>query len=323
MANSMILSVQEIYASALRGIKQNPLIYLLLLIWGLAQGIILAALLMVLGLGWLSMTIAAAAIPQTGPAIVVLLTSIFLFLALLLFGLMTAATRAGMLAFGARIRETGHATTLDFLKGILRYTIPLFLGGIIVGMLSVIPFLLFAVVAKITLRDVTPDIFTSGWDFSHALDLIGYVINLALIFSVLQAVIFFWITPWDKMVVLYKIPYPEALVRSFTFVFSRQNFHRVLFVVLINAIITLVAIAIGNARVIAENIPQGFIPATAHIIAAYSSSTLTSFLEFLLLPFFALSQLFLLPIPEPDKSADILITFNPPMSPGTQYNPPS
>jgi hypothetical protein len=326
MGIQMNLSIQEIYSFVFRGLKKNPVIYLLLFIWGFAQGIILAALLTVLMLGWLSTTIAAASLPQSGPAAVVILTFIFLLLALLIFGLMSAATRAGVLAFGARIREGGHASALDFFKGILRFTFPLFIGGIIVAMLSAIPVLLFLAVARITLHDVTPDIFTSGWDFAHALDLVGYVVNLALIFSALQAIVFFWITPWDKMVVLYKIPYPEALVRSFTFVFSRQNFHRVFFLVIINAIITLIAIVIGNARVIAENIPHGMIPAMLHIIAAASSSTLTSFFGFLLLPFFALSQLFLLPISEPDDSAELNITFHTPLSPeitGPEYNPPS
>jgi hypothetical protein len=305
MAVLMNLPVSRIYTSSFQALRKSPLIYLLMLIWGLAQGVILAAIFMLGGVAWLSMVIAAATLKSGGGAAIVFLTVIGLVVMFLILAFLSAATRAGLLGFCAKIREGAHATTLDFLNGILRFTFPLFIGGIVVSMLTAIPFLTYCLVLKLTLNDVVPDVFTSGWNFTQALSLVGYLWNMMLVAGAFQALVFFWITPWDEMVVLYKVPVSEALARSFSFVFSSRNLGRVVSLVLINAFIAVAVVIMVNVRTFSESIPNGFVRAMVATYVASSSSSFTSFLQFLLMPFFAFSQLYLLPLLEPEKPVDI------------------
>ncbi len=299
----MDLSLKGIYLSALRGIKSNPLIYLLLLIWGLVQGVILFILTMVGAPFWLGAIFSLEAGPETTSSIFNL-TLIYIGVIIFAMSLLSAATRAGVLAFGAEIRKGKSGTILDFLTGIFKYTWPLFIGGIVVGMLTWIPILVFLNIVALTFAGIDPDIFTSGWNIGKATTLIGLMVNAAVIAGIFQTLIFFWIAPWDEMVVLYRKSFPDALLESFRFVFSRRHFLRVLSLVVANVCISQILMILLNLNAFREGLHFGFTPAYISVLANSLSSTSSSFAQFILFPFFAFSQLFLLPAPKTDSEAD-------------------
>ncbi len=297
----MDLPLTGIYAAAFRGIRSNLLVYLLLLGWSLAGVVILLAL-GIVGTVFLPAFILAAFGSTAQPSIVIYLTFAYLSILALVMTVLSAATRAGVLAFGAKIRSGEKPTALDFFTGILRYTWQLFIGGIVVGMLTAIPALVFLLVARYSLSGIVPDIFTSGWNYSQSFKIIGYMWNMMLVAGAFHLVIFFWIAPWDEMVVLYKLRYSEALLRSFTFVFSRRHFLRVLGVVFINVIIAQLIILLTNIGFIAEGL--AFSPGSAYfsVMINASSNNITAIVQAIFFPLFAYAQLFLLTWPQTDNS---------------------
>lgn len=304
MVIPMYLSLPGIYAAALRALKSNPLIYLLLLLWGLSEGVVLLAILVIGGTGWISTLIAAASMKSGAGTWISIVTATYLGIALLVLGLLSAATRAAVLGFGAKIRQGRQATTLDFVRSILRFTPQLFFGGIVVGMLTCIPVLLYLWFLKFSVSGDVIDILTSGWNFSRALALLGYLWNALLLMGVLQTLIFFWIAPWDKMVVLYRIRFPEALVRSFFFVFSRRNFARVFLLVVVNALLAELALILPSPVAFVHNWPHSLWSSSLQTAFSASPNTLASLLQFVLLPFFAFSELYLLPWPDTESSIE-------------------
>jgi hypothetical protein len=299
----MDISVLGIYRSALRGIKENPLVYLFLFIWGMVQGVILIAL---ISMGFFTWLIVIASI-STSPDVAsktIYITAAFIGSLLIVLGLLTAATKAGVLNFGAEIRR-GHKTlALHFFNGIVKYTIPLFIGGIVVGMLQAIPTLAFLVAAKIDLTGVFSQVFTSGWNFAHSMELLARLWNLMAITGIFQLLIFFWISPWDKMLVLYNLPYPQAILKSFTFVFSSRHFLRVLGLIIANVLVSQIILILTNLAIFNAGLSSGFGYAYIQVLFNASSSTPTSFAQFLLLPFFIYTQLFLLPWPEVQQEVE-------------------
>jgi hypothetical protein len=291
----MQLSIGEIYASTLRALKANILVYMLLLVWGLLQGIILLAILTIGGIMWVTSFLALSASGSAAAAVI--FTIVCIALALLVLAFLGAATKGGLIGFGAAVRRGRKATTLDFLRGILSFTFPLFAGGILVGLLSSVPLVLYIVFLSAFFQKLPIDIFTSGWNFSHALSLLGFFWNVLLVSGVFQMLIFFWISPWDEMVVLYRIGVFQALGRSFKFVFSRENFFRVIGLTILNAAIAFAALVLGNLHAF-TTITGGPLLPYFWMLVNPSPSLIASLLQFLLLPFFAFSQLYLLPIPE-------------------------
>jgi len=296
MTSSMSRSLPEIFFSALRAIKNHPLVYLILLVWGLAQALVLLAL-MVLG----SMIWVGAVLATSGPnaaSSVFYITAGFLGSALFVLAILSAATRAGILSFGSAIRKGDKPTVLNFLRGIFRFTLPLFVGGIVVGMLTAIPGLAFLLVLRWNITGLVADVFTSGWNFQQSILFLRMIWNAMLVAGTVQLLIFFWIAVWDEMVVLYELPYPEALMKSFFFVFSREYFLRVLGVIIINVAIAQIILILANLNVFMEGLPYGTAFAYIRVLINASQSTITSFIQFLFLPFFAYTQLFLLPYPQ-------------------------
>jgi hypothetical protein len=289
-------SLAGIYSSSVRGIKDYPLVYLVLLVWGIAQALVLIALIFVGSMIWL-----AAAVTVSGPnagSSLFYITAGFLGSALFVLAVFSAATRAGILSFGSAIRKSDRPTALHFLRGIFRFTLPLFIGGIVVGMLTAIPALGFLLILRWSFTGAVAEIFTSGWNFEQAIAFLRVIWNTMLVAGTIQLLIFFWIAPWDEMVVLYQIPYPEALVRSFSFVFSREYFLRVIGVIVINVAITQIILILTNIGVFSQGLAYGAAFAYLRVLIHASQSTITSFLQFVFLPFFAYTQLFLLPYPE-------------------------
>lgn len=295
MTSPMNLSLPGIYSSSLRAIKDYPLVYLVLLIWGLAQALVLIALLALGSMIWLTAAIAVSG-PDAGSSLLYI-TAGFIGSALFVLAIFSAATRAGILSFGTAIRKGNKPTALHFLRGIFRFTLPLFVGGIVVGMLSAIPALGFLLILRWSFTGAISEIFTSGWNFEQSITFLRVIWNSMLVAGTFQLLIFFWIAPWDEMVVLYELPYPEALVRSFSFVFSREYFPRVIGVIIINAAIAQVILVLTNIGIFNESLAYGTAFAYLRVLINASQSTVTSFLQFLFLPLFAYTQLFLLPHP--------------------------
>ncbi|HDS30932.1 MAG TPA: hypothetical protein ENN67_07820, partial [Firmicutes bacterium] len=140
----MDLSLKEIYLSSLKALVKNPLIYLLLIAWGLVQGLIIAFVLIVGAPFWIGALLSVESGESTASTAFFITLTYFGFV-IFMYALLSAATRAGVLAFGAKIRCDEKATTLTFVDGIFRFTWRLFIGGIVVGMLTWIPILAFAV----------------------------------------------------------------------------------------------------------------------------------------------------------------------------------
>ena len=296
MASLMKRSLSGIYSSSLRGIKDYPVVYLVLLIWGLAQALVLIALITLGSMIWLTAAVAVSG-PNAGSSIFYISAG-FIGSALLVLAIFSAATRAGILSFGAAIRRGNKPTALHFLRGIFRFTLPLFIGGIVVGMLTAIPALGLLLVLRWSFTGAISEIFTSGWNFEQSITFLRVIWNSMLVAGTIQLLIFFWIAPWDEMVVLYELPYPEALVRSFSFVFSHEYFLRVIGVIIINVAIAQIILILTNIGIFTESLAYGTAFAYLRVLIHASQSTVTSFLQFLILPLFAYTQLFLLPWPQ-------------------------
>lgn len=301
MTHPMDLSLAGMYGAALRAVRDNLLIYLLLLLWGFALGVIIVMLFMLGGLVWLTALAATAKSPGSS---LVYVTAAWIGIVLLTIAILSAATKAGVLGFGAKIRRGEQAGTLDFLSGILRFTLPLFVGGLVVGMLSSLPALIFASIMRISLAGMVSDVLTSGWNFRHAIEIVVLAWNLLLVAGALQMLIFFWIAPWDEMVVLYEVPYAEALTRSFGFVFSKRHLVRVVSLVLANVILAQILLLLSNLGVFREGLSQGFAFAYLRVLLNASTSSITTFLQIAFMPFFAFAQLYLLPWPERQAEAE-------------------
>jgi len=300
----MDLSTGGIYASSIKALRQGPLIYVLLFFWGLLQGVLLFALLWLGGAAWAASTLASFA-SDTPVASAYYNSLFFMGFFLVILTILSATTRAGVLAYGAIIRRGGKARAVDFFRGIIRYTIPLFLGGLVVGMLTAIPALGFMLIAKFSLSDAYLELFTSGWNYGELLRMLAYLWNVMLAAGMIHLLIFFWIAPWDEMVVLYNLPFPEAIWRSFRFVFSKRHFVRVILLILFNVVITQAALISTNLSLFMDTLDTGILYAWSMVMINASQSFGTSFLQYLLVPFFAYTQLYLLPWPaEADREAD-------------------
>ncbi len=297
----MDLSLKEMYGAALVGIRKNPLIYLLLLLWGLVQGLVVLALLMIGAPIWLTAVMLLKPGENTASSFLYITISYFGVVALVI-ALLSAATRAGVLGFGARIRTGQKANTLSFLQGIFRFTWPLFVGGIIVGMLSLIPALAFLAVLRAMFAGIVSDVFTSGWNLSHAMAFLALIWNALMVAGIFQMLIFFWVAPWDEMVVLYELSFSEALLRSFSFVFSKRHFLRVLSLIIANVLIAQILLILPNISVFLEGLGSGLAVAYLRVLSNAAGSSVTSFIQFALLPFFAFAQLYLLPWHAPEQA---------------------
>ncbi len=292
-------STGGIYAASIRALRKSPLVYVLLFLWGLLQGILLFILLWLGGAAWLASTLAL--LTSDTPLTSAFYGTLFFAGILLLFlTILSAATRAGVLAFGAKVRRGGRGRALDFFSGIIKYTIPLFLGGITIGMLTAIPALGVLLIAKFSLSEIYLELFTSGWNYGELLGILAWLWNVMLVAGIIHLLIFFWIAPWDEMVVLYDLPFPEAIWRSFTFVFSRRHFFRVIILILFNVILTQAALISTNMGLFMDTLDTGFLYAWSTVLINASQSFWTSFFQFILLPFFAYTQLYLLPWPNED-----------------------
>jgi hypothetical protein len=309
MTTPMDLSVVGMYVAAFRAVRDNLLIYLLLLLWMLVQGFIMAALFTLGGFVWLAALAATPSGPSAGTSCV-FVTAAWFGILLLVFAILSAAAKAGVLSFGAKIRRGEQAGTLVFLSGILRFTLPLFVGGLVVGMLSCLPALAFAAVLRLSLANVVSDLFTSGWNFGRSVEFLGFLWNALLVLGAVQMLIFFWITPWDEMVVLYEMPYPEALAKSFSFVFSRRHFVRVVSLVVANVALAQVLLVLVNLTAFREGLGVGLGHAYLRVVLHAFSSSLTGFIQLALFPFFAFTQLYLLPWPETRPEPEVASAHN-------------
>ena len=189
MACLMANPISRIYAAAFYALRTNPLIYLLLLLWGLTQGVVIAAIALIGGILWLSFAAVSTGSPHPTHSIA-LVTISYLALLLLVVAVLGAALKAGLIAFGAKIRTDGYATTLDFLHGIFTFTPPLFIGGIFVAMLTLMPALGYLIFLRFSFSDFVSDILTSGWNFTRALSLLGFMANSLLMLGVIQTLVF-------------------------------------------------------------------------------------------------------------------------------------
>lgn len=300
----MDLSTAGIYTAAFRGLRKHPLVYLILLIWTLVITI-LVTIFATIGTSIYMGSVMVVSMDVNSGSSIFYLTITFIGILLLITSILLAATKAGFMAFGSAIRKDEIPTPLVFFKGILRYTLPLFIGGLVVAMLTCIPFLAFLAMARISLTGVIPDVFTSGWNYRQAVELVHYIWGLGQIAAVLNAIIFFWLAPWDEMVVLYNISYAEAMVRSFKFVFSRRHFHRILLLIIANMILSQVILLLTNLESFTGMIHYGIGPAWLNMMADSSQNMFSTSIQFVLYPFFIYTQLYLLPRPEKVK-ADVL-----------------
>ena len=297
----MDLNLLGMYAAALKGIRENSSIYLLLIVWGIIVGVIILLVFM-LAIPVYLMSMVALSSNYTMQFYA---TSIFLLTILTVAGILSASTKAGVLAFGSGIRRVGRASLIDFIKGIFRFTFPLFLGGIIISMLMAIPVLAIVMWFKTSLTNVIPDIFSSGWNFQHGLRYLMLIMNGMFVMGIFQVIIFFWISPWDEMVVLYDIPFSDALSGSFRFVFSGRHFPRVLSLIVANVLIAQLLLIVTNLSAFMGELPQGFSQGYLSMIVNSASNPFTSLGQFILMPFFAYAQLFLLPVPESERQVTV------------------
>jgi len=299
----MDLSVPAIYATALKGLKGNLYIYILLFTWLVIGGIILF-IVMTLG-GLVIMTTLASSEPGPGygtHALIIL--SVMIGIISLVMTLLSAGARAGILSMAAQLRKGERVGPINFFKGILRFTWRLFIGGIVIGMLTAIPALAFLLVVRYSFSPGFEEIFTSGWNYQRSFDTMRYFYNAFLIAGAFQTLVFFWIALWDEMVVFYDISFSEALVRSFTFVFSGRHFARVLGVIIANLVIANLVIILTNPVQFADGLNTGFWYAWLSVMVIAPSSSVTPWVQLLFLPVYAFAQLFLLPIPEKEPSSE-------------------
>ncbi|MFH1675462.1 MAG: hypothetical protein ABIC40_00455 [bacterium] len=299
----MDYSLSDIYRRSLIALKGNILIYLLLFVWSVVQWFVVLFLLTVLVLFSLAIL---AAVNVSDPSLqaftpIGFLTGLFLFVVLLL----ATAGRAGLLGYLAKVRRGERAGAMDFVQSIFKFTGPLLVGGIIISMLTSIPLLVFLNYSRETLSGIIPEVLTTGWNFQIALETLGKLINMLSILAIFQTIIFFWIAPWDEMLVLYRISFSEALARSFIFVFSKRYFFRVLGLIILNVIIAQAALILGNFNSFTDALDSGFADAYASALIGAPGNNLTGLFQFLLIPFFAFTQLFLLPwTPVGERQAD-------------------
>jgi len=296
----MDISVPAIYGKALKGIRDNLFIYMLLLLWLMIGGIILFLVLTFGGMVVMTTLLAGEPSAQTGTN-ALLITSIIIGFTSLIMTLLSAGSRAGILSIGLRLRQDEKPGPLDFFKGIFKYTWRLFTGGILVGMLSAIPVLAFLVIARYSLTDGFGEIFTSGWNYSRAFDLLRYYYSGVLVVGIFQTVIFFWIAPWDEMIVSYNVSVSESLLRSAAFVFSKRHFMRVLGIVLINMIVATLVIVLTNLPVFNAGLETGVWYSLISVFFASTSSPITPWVQLLFLPLYAFAQLFLLPVEQTEQ----------------------
>ncbi|MCX6646724.1 MAG: hypothetical protein NTY09_10260 [bacterium] len=300
----MDLSTAGIYASAFQGIRKFPLVYLFLFFWTLVVTIIVA-IVVTIGSSIYMGSIMVVSLNENSGSTALYLSMTYVGIILLVTSILLAATKAGFMAFGSAVRKETTPTPLHFFRGIIKYTPPLFIGGLVVGMLTCIPFLAFLALARINLAGVISDVFTSGWNYRQAIGIFNYLWELGQVAALCNVIIFFWLTPWDEMVVLYDIPYPEALAKSFSFVFSKRHFFRVLLLIVVNIILSQLVLLLTNAGAFNTELHNGFGIAWLNVLLGSSQNIATTIIQFVLYPFFIYTQLYLLPWPEKAK-AEIL-----------------
>jgi hypothetical protein len=88
-------------------------------------------------------------------------------------------------------------------------------------------------------------------------------------------------------------------------VFSGRNFTRVLALVVANVVIAQTAMILTNLGTFTGNLHLGFFASWMAVLVIGTSSKLSSFALFVLYPFFAFSQLYLLPKPERKNELEI------------------
>jgi len=319
----MELSLGQIYARSFKAVRENLLIYLMLFLWGLAQGLLLVGFITVGSLIWATISVASAFDPES--SLNLFSTAlIFLFTLIVFVGIMSAATKAGLLSFAVAIRHGSKPTALDFLRGMLRYTLPIFAGSIVVGMLIAIPGLIFLLVLRSSIDRSLIEIFSTGWNYPHAIAYMMYIWRAMMIAAAFNILLAFWVTPWEERIVLYGETVSESLVKSFSFVFSRRYFARVAGLVIINVAIAQVIIIVTNYGPFMQGLPSGLEIAWINAVIHASGSTLTSFLQFVFMPFLAWTQMFLLPIRSAPASETLigepggpLVSVSPDNFPGT------
>lgn len=307
----MPLSLKDIYLSSIRGIRNNIGIYPVLFIWGILAGIAIFLVILVIVPMWLMSVMIATGADEPKISDSLLISGLFVALISLFMGILSAATRAGILGWGVKVRKGKSAGMKDFFGGIFDFTWQLFLGGIFVWMLSMIPVLLLLNWFSTSFSDIMPQMFTSGWNYVHALKFLSIILNAAFLTIIGQAVIFFWIAPWDEMVALYRLRFHEALARSFFFVFSKQNFGRVVSLIIVNLIISQILVVLTNIGTFQHLINHGFARAWIGAVVAAPGSNYTSIFQFLFMPFFALAQIYLLPVPETKNEIPVIPEYEP------------
>jgi len=306
-----------IYASAFQGIRKFPLVYLFLFFWTLVLTIIVS-IVVTIGSSIYMGSIMVVSLNENSGSTALYLTAAYAGIILLVTSILLAATKAGFMAFGSAVRNDITPTPLHFFRGIIKYPPPLFIGGLVVGMLTCIPFLAFLTLARINLAGVISDVFTSGWNYGQAIGIFHQLWGFGQIAALCNVIIFFWLTPWDKMVVLYDIPYPEALARSFIFVFSKRHFVRVLLLIVANIILSQLVLLLSNFGAFNSQIHNGLAFAWLNMLLGSSRNYGTTFIQFVLYPFFIYTQLYLLPLPEKSRveilpeMADLITITDPP-----------
>ncbi len=295
-------SLAGIYSSAFRGLREHPLVYLFLFIWTMTMTVLMV-IFSFLGSSIYLGSILAISFDENAGGSAFYLTAAFFGTTLFVASIIYAATKAGFMAFGSVVRMGETPSPLHFFRGIIKFTVPLFIGGIVVGMLTSIPILAFIAFTRISLAGTIPDIFTSGWNYRQAIELVQYIWGAAQIAALCNVIIFFWISPWDEMVVLYELPYPEALLRSFTFVFSRRHFLRVLMLIVANILLSQAVLLITNLPGLLSGLHNGFGFAYVSILLDSQKNIYTTSFQLILFPFFIYTQLYLLPWPGFEKAA--------------------
>lgn len=298
----MDLSLAKIYSSAFRGLRKHTLVYFFLFIWTMIMTVLMV-IFSFLGSSIYLGSILAISFDKNAGSSAFYISAAFFGIMLFVSSIIYAATKAGFMAFGSAVRMGETPTPLHFFRGIIKFTVPLFIGGIVVSMLTSIPFLAFIAFTRISLTGAVPDLFTSGWNFQQAIELVQYIWSAAQIAALCNVIIFFWISPWDEMVVLYELPYPEALMRSFTFVFSRRHFLRVLMLIAANILLSQAVLIITNFPGFQSGLQNGFGFAYVSILLDSQKNIYTTFIQLILFPFFIYTQLYLLPWPSFEKAA--------------------
>lgn len=296
----MLKFAGEIYENAYRGIIRSPSIYLWLILMGFIQGLAVI-LISSLGSAMLVSSIVTTDSLEISNAAPFIIFRTFLGVIAVTTGILGSALKSGLLHFGVMVRRNGVATSKDFLDGIFKFTGRIFLGMIIVGMLMLIPALLLLNYYQDLFQSLSSDIFLSGWNFGQAMHIFGLIVGMFLIAGVFQVLVYFWISLWDEMLIFYDLSVPDALLGAFTFVFSKNNFGKVITILLINCAVTQTVIVATNFGTFNSILYMGAPAAWVASLVSAASNPITSLIQFIMLPLYAYALIYLLPAANPVK----------------------